>query len=134
MAPQNIRIGWLEAGQKGGVAVLRGGLKNGVLVTRADTGERTASTVSSTSSSGPAAAAEIDVDEEQAGLDARDIERQHAGRLQIERRPGPHQRVPHRERARPRDPDLVAEVAGVAGARNVDRHARDLAAGHTKIF
>ncbi len=41
------------------------------------------------------AAVEIHVDEQQAGLDARDVERQHAGRLDVERPSGAHQRVPH---------------------------------------
>ncbi len=40
-------------------------------------------------------------------------------------RPPIHQRVPHADRVPGRHPDLVAEIAGVPGARDVDRHARD---------
>ena len=40
-------------------------------------------------------------------------------------RPPVHQRVPDLHRALRRHPDLVAEIAGVAGARDVDRHAGD---------
>ena len=48
------------------------------------------------------AAEEIHVDQQQPGLDARDVERQHAGRLDVERLAAVHQRVPDaRRRAAP---------------------------------
>ena len=75
------------------------------------------------------AAEEVDVDQQQPGLDARDVERQHAGRLDVERLAAAPSARPTPSTARPRrHPDLVAEIAGVAGARDVDRHAGDRAA------
>ena len=45
--------------------------------------------------------------------------------MDVERPAAAHQRVPHLDGAIPRHPDLVAEIARVAGARDVDRHAGD---------
>src|SRR5690606_41896718 len=67
-------------------------------------------------------AGEVDVDEQQAGLDARDVEGEQACGSRVERAADLHQPVPHVRRAFPRDPDLVAEIARVARARDVDRH------------
>ena len=39
-----------------------------------------------------------------------------------------HQRIPDAHRVLRRHPDLIAEIARVAGSRDVDRHARDRAA------
>ena len=75
------------------------------------------------------AAEEVDVDQQQPGLDARDVEREHAGRLDVERPARlPSARPTRATRVLARHPDLVAEIAGVAGARDVDRHAGDRAA------
>ena len=62
------------------------------------------------------AAVEINVDEEQPGLDPGHVEREHAGGMQIERRSDVGECIPDGERRVPWHPDLVAEVAGVAGA------------------
>ena len=54
--------------------------------------------------------------------------------MDVERAAALHQRVPDGDRAVPRHPDLVAEIAGVAGARDLDRHAGDRPARHAEIF
>ena len=71
-----------------------------------------------------ARAEEVHVDEQQSGLDARDVEREQARRPQAERRSRARDRVPHRAGVVAVHPDLVAEVAGVAGPRNLDRLGR----------
>ena len=81
-----------------------------------------------------AAAEEVHLDQQQARLDARHVERQHPGRLDVERTAAFDERVPHLDRARGRHPDLVAEIAGVAGARDVHRHAGDGAARDAEVL
>ena len=54
------------------------------------------------------AAEEIHLDQQQACLDAGDIEREHACGLDVERLAAAHQPVPHLDRALGRHPDLVA--------------------------
>src|SRR6185369_4120777 len=80
------------------------------------------------------AAVEVDVDQQQSCFDARDVERQHAGRMNIKSASGINQCIPNFDRVFGRDPDLVAEVAGVAGSRNLDRHICDGAFSHTKVL
>ena len=67
------------------------------------------------------------------GLDARDVERQHADRVEVERGAGRHDGVPDLQRCLPRHPDLVAKVAGVAGARDIYRHAGNGPAGGAEV-
>src|SRR5262249_47397476 len=76
----------------------------------------------------------VNLNEKQAGLNAGNVEREHAGGVDIKLPPGIHERVPDLHGFIPGNPDLVAEVAGVAGAGDVDRHAGDLAAGYAEIF
>ncbi len=45
-----------------------------------------------------------------------------------------HDRVPDFHRIVPRNPDLIAQIAGVSGARNIHENVADLAAGHAEIF
>src|SRR5258708_1355345 len=71
----------------------------------------------------------VDVDQHQAGFDARDVERQHAGRHDAVAAAGIHQRVPQRERMLAIGPDLEAQIAGVAGARDSDRDAAQSGGG-----
>src|SRR6185436_18024070 len=78
------------------------------------------------------AAVEVDVDQQQARFDAGDVEREHAGGVNVEGTAAAHQRIPDVDGAIPRHPDLVTEIARVAGARDVDRHAADGAAGHAE--
>ena len=62
----------------------------------------------------------VDLDHEEPGLDPRHVHRQDAAGHQAVVVAGDDQRVPDRERVGVVHPDLEAEVAGVAGAR--DRH------------
>ena len=80
------------------------------------------------------AAVEIDVDEQQPRLDTGDVERKHADRMDVEGAAFGHQFVPHVDRTIPGHPDLVAEIAGIAGSRNVDRDAGNRSAGHAKVL
>src|SRR5262245_63403249 len=80
------------------------------------------------------AAIEIDVDEQKAGLDAGNVEREHACGADVEWPSAAHERVPHLNGAIPRHPNLVAQISRVARARDVNRHARDRAARHSEIF
>ena len=82
----------------------------------------------------PLAAEVIHLDQYQPGFDARHIQRQHSGRMQIELPPFRHQRVPHFRRLIPGDPDFVAQIAGVSRARNIHRNARNLPLRKAKIF
>ena len=63
-----------------------------------------------------ATAEKIDLDQEQAGLDPRDVEREHAGRPQIVRPACRNEGIPHPRRTIPRHPDFIAEIAGVSRA------------------
>ena len=65
--------------------------------------------------------------EDQPGLDAHHVERRHAHRLQPVRLAGLPHRVEHFFRVARMAQDLVAELAGVAGARDHDRHALRIA-------
>ena len=71
----------------------------------------------------------VHLEQDQPGLEPDDVERQHPGRPDPVRRAGVHQRVPDLDRALRGDPDLVAEVAGVAGPRDVDGDTRELRCG-----
>ena len=62
------------------------------------------------------AAVEVDVDEQQSRFDASDVEREHAGWVNVEGLSCFHERVPDLDRAVPRHPDLEAEIACVARA------------------
>ena len=80
---------------------------------------------------GPAepARAEVDVEQEQPGLDPQHVQRREPERQDaeaLERRP---HRVPDLERGLGRDPHLEAEVAAVAGPRDRHGRARDGALG-----
>src|SRR5207344_3477865 len=66
----------------------------------------------------------LGLDQDQAGLDARDIERADAGGTDAVRLASLPQRVPHVRRRAGVDPDLVAQVAGVPGSRDVDVDTR----------
>jgi hypothetical protein len=79
-------------------------------------------------------AVEVDVYEEQPCFDARHVEREHARRPDVEWTPAGDERVPDLDRAIPGNPDLVAEVARVSRAGNVDRHAGNRSAGHPEVF
>jgi hypothetical protein len=62
------------------------------------------------------AAEEIHVDQQESRLDARDIQGEHPNRLDVIRLALLHQRVPHPHRVSRRNPDLIAQITGVAGA------------------
>ena len=66
----------------------------------------------------------VDVDQHQARLDPRHVQRQETRGLQAVRSASQRKRVPEGLRVLRRDPEFVAEVAGVAGARHGDRGAR----------
>src|SRR5205814_5736007 len=65
----------------------------------------------------------VDLDQQQARLDASDVEREHADGVYVELAPALHDRIPYSDGLLPWNPDLVAQVARVSGARNVDRDA-----------
>ena len=44
------------------------------------------------------------------------------------------QRVPNFDRIFPINPDFVADISRITGARDVHWHASDFAAGHAEIF
>ena len=70
---------------------------------------------------------ELVVGEDQAGLDAQHVERLEAERRQAARRALPPDRVPDAERVLGMAEDLVAELAGIAGARHDDRRPVEVA-------
>jgi len=82
----------------------------------------------------------IDLDQQQSCLYARHIQRQHSGGVNIELLARVHQRVPNRDGVIPVmsviqwNPYFVAEVAGVSGARNIHRHAGNLAHRFSEIL
>jgi hypothetical protein len=67
----------------------------------------------------------VDAEHDEAGLDARDVERVEPRRGEAPGAAGGDQRVPEPERAVALDPHLVAEVAGVAGAADPDLEVVD---------
>ncbi len=67
---------------------------------------------------------EVDVRRQEAGLDPRQVQRARADRPDAARPAVRHQRIPQAQRLVRRDPQLVAEVAGEAGAR--DRHSQSV--------
>src|SRR4029079_652931 len=79
-------------------------------------------------------AVEVDVDEQQPRFDAGDVEREHASRARIEGAADLEEAIPDVHRAVPGHPDLVAEIAGVAGPRDVDWNSGDGAAGHAEVL
>ena len=60
----------------------------------------------------------VDAGHDQARLESRNVERLHAGNAQRVRRARRNQRIPYWERRAERHEELVAEIAGVAGARD----------------
>ena len=73
---------------------------------------------------GVAGARVVDLEQDQAGLQPDDVEGDHPGRPDAVAACRLDQRVPHVDGSLGRDPQLVAEVAGVAGPAHVDRAAR----------
>ena len=69
----------------------------------------------------------VDIDQHQARLDPRHVERQQAGGLQAVGGPSDRERIPQRLRVLRGNPELVAEVAGVAGTGHGDRRAAGVA-------
>jgi hypothetical protein len=63
----------------------------------------------------------VDLEQDQARLQPDDVEREHPGRADRVVLAGRPQRVPERDGPPGVDPQLIAEVAGVARARDVDR-------------
>ena len=80
-----------------------------------------------------AAVAPVDVDERQAGLDAQQHQRLLAERPDAVPLPGVQHGVKHGQGVVGRDRDLVAEVAGVAGAGHGDRRVADLGRGVREV-
>ncbi len=80
------------------------------------------------------AAIEVDVDQEQARLDARDVERQHSGRGYVERPAALYQSIPHVQCAICIGPDFITEITRVSRAGNLNRHAGNPARRHAKVF
>src|SRR5262249_8488177 len=76
----------------------------------------------------------VDFDQNQPCLNARNVQRQHAGRVNVEHFAIVHQTIPNADCLFPGHPDLEAKVAGVAGSRDVDRYAGDLASCDAEIL
>ncbi len=76
---------------------------------------------------------EVHVEEHQARLDARHVQRRHAEGHHPATRPGPGDCVPDRDRVGRGRPDLEAEVAGVAGPRDEARDPGDRGLHHPEI-
>ena len=80
-----------------------------------------------------AAARVVDLQQDQPRLEADHVERDHPGGADPEVGPRVRERVPHRDGVLRRDPHLVAEVAGVAGPRDVDRDLPDAAGTPSEV-
>ena len=76
----------------------------------------------------------VHFDEDQAGFNSGDIERNHSSRMNIEGFAFFYELVPDFSGIFPGHPNFKAEVAGVARARDIDGHASDLAARDAEIF
>jgi hypothetical protein len=76
----------------------------------------------------------VDVDHEEPGFDARHVHRQDPARRDAVVVTRFHDRVPHRERVLDLHPDLEAEVAGVAGARDRDLAPVERVVHHAEIL
>ena len=63
----------------------------------------------------------IDIDQHEARLDACQVERQHAGGHDAVGSPGRDECIPDGQGVGAVHPDLVAEIAGIAGARDLHR-------------
>src|SRR5262249_42280126 len=66
------------------------------------------------------AAIEVDIDQQQAGFNSRDVECEHARRMNIKGSPLVHERVPDADGVASGYPNLVAEIAGVTCAGNLN--------------
>ena len=75
----------------------------------------------------------VNFDQQQPRFNPRDIQGQHSGSVQIKLLALVCQRVPHLDRVIPRNPDLISQVAGVAGAGDVHRYTCNLATRHAKV-
>ena len=64
----------------------------------------------------------VDLEQDESSLEPDDIEREHPGRPDPVAAACVHQQFPERDRVLRRDPELIPEIAGVAGSRDVDRH------------
>src|SRR5581483_1544359 len=80
------------------------------------------------------AAVVVDVDQDQPSFNSRDVERQHARGMQVKLAADFNQRIPNSDGVLPIYPQFIAKVASVAGARDVERHARDTAVSHAEIL
>src|SRR5436305_11285448 len=80
------------------------------------------------------AAVEVNVNQKQPGLYARNVQGEHPRRVDVEGLPCLHERVPDRDGLFGRNPNLVAEVARVARARHVHADASYLARRDAKVF
>ena len=76
----------------------------------------------------------VHFDKNESGFDTRDIERDHSGGMNVEGLSLVHEFVPDFHGVVPRAPDFVAEIAGVAGARNIHGNAGYFSVRDTKIF
>ncbi len=81
---------------------------------------------------GEPARLEVDIDQQQPGLDPGHDQGDLAERHQPVTGPGFDHRIPHRHRIGGGDPDLVAEPAGVSGARHGDPAIGDLGRGQVE--
>ena len=54
--------------------------------------------------------------------------------MQIELPACRRDRIPDLYRVFPVHPDFIAQISGISGARNVNRHASDFARGHAEVF
>ena len=70
--------------------------------------------------------------ENKAGFEPRDIESENAGRLDAEVLALFHENVPDSLRMFAVNPNFVAQITGITGARNDDRNIKNLAASETK--
>ena len=76
----------------------------------------------------------VDVDQEQPGLDARDVQREHAGRLGVVRLADSDEPIPHVGGAIPRHPDLVARGRRCSRCAKSRRHIGDATARHPEVL
>jgi len=76
----------------------------------------------------------VDVDQHQPGLDARHVERQHAGGHDTVRGSCLHQCIPNTNCFFGGKPNLVAQITGIAGAANRHGHTKKLRLGKPEIL
>ena len=76
----------------------------------------------------------IHLDQDESSFDASHVQRQHAGGMQVEALASIGECIPDLHRLFPGNPDLVAEVSGIARTRDIDGNTGNGSVGHAEVF